>query len=71
MYGYQNIQIFFAKDYVSNWSEEVFVIKKVKAMCCGHMLVVILMERKSLERFTKKYCKKKKKKIKKSLEFKK
>ena len=27
---YQNIKHFFAKDYVPNWSEEVFVIKKIK-----------------------------------------
>ena len=27
---YQNIKKFFGKDYVSIWSEEVFVIKKVK-----------------------------------------
>ena len=27
---YQNIIFFFAKGYTPNWSEEVFVIKKVK-----------------------------------------
>ena len=27
---YQNIKTFFAKGYAPNWSEEVFVIKKVK-----------------------------------------
>ena len=27
---YQNINFFFAKGYTPNWSEEVFVIKKVK-----------------------------------------
>ena len=29
MLEYQNIKIFFSKDYIPNWSE-VFVIKKVK-----------------------------------------
>ena len=38
---------FFAKVYVPNWSEEVFVIKKVNTT-----------EKKSLERFTKKNCEK-------------
>ena len=48
----------FAKGYVLNWSEEFFVIRKVKTLCCGHMLLVILMEKKCFERFTKKNCKK-------------
>ena len=30
MLEYQNTKIFFAKDYTRSWSEEVFVIKKVK-----------------------------------------
>ena len=38
---YKNI---YAKDYVPNWSEEVFVIKKIK--------------KNLFERFTKKHCKK-------------
>ena len=38
---YKNI---YAKEYVPNWSEEVFVIKKVK--------------KNLFKRFTKKYCKK-------------
>ena len=59
----------FAKGFVLNRSEEVFVIKKkLKALCCGHMLLVILTENIFLERFTKKNCKKQ---IKKSLELKK
>ena len=52
---YKNI---FAKGYVLNWSEEFFVIRKVKTLCRGHMLLVILMEKKCFERFTKKNCKK-------------
>ena len=27
---YQNVEIFFSKGYVPNWSEEVFVIKRIK-----------------------------------------
>ena len=30
MWEFPNIKIFFAKGYTPNWSEEVFVIKKVK-----------------------------------------
>ena len=55
-----------AKCYTSNWSEEVFVIKKL--LCRGHMLLVILKAIKLLDCFTKNNCKKQ---IKKSLEFKK
>ena len=31
MLEYQNTKIFFAKAYTPNWSEEVFLIKKVKS----------------------------------------
>ena len=48
---YKNI---FAKDYVPNWSEEVFVIEKLKSLFGGHMLFVILKGEKIVERFTKK-----------------
>ena len=40
---YKNI---FAKGYIPNWSEEVFVIKKLKILCCGHMLLMILTGKK-------------------------
>ena len=43
---YKNIS---AEGYTPNWSEEVFVIKKSKILCCGHMLLMILMEEKLLE----------------------
>ena len=33
MLEYQNIKTFFAKGLVPNWSEEVFVITKVKKYC--------------------------------------
>ena len=56
---------------VSNWSEEVFVIKIVKTLCRGYKLLLILMKKKLLERFTTMNCNKKKKKIKKSFDLKK
>ena len=31
----------FAKGYTPNWSEEIFVIKKLKILCRGHMLLMI------------------------------
>ena len=57
---YKNI---FVKRYVPNWSEEVFILKKLKALCCGHMLLLILTEKKLLERFTKKIAKNKSKRV--------
>ena len=65
IWKYKNI---FAKDYVPIWSEEVFVIKKLKTMCCGFLLLVILKVKKLLDHFTKKNCKKQ---IKKGLKSKK
>ena len=62
---YKNI---FAKGYDPNWSEEVFVIKKLKTLCHGFILLVILKTKKLLERFMKKNCEKQ---IKKRLELKK
>ena len=53
---YKNI---FAKGYAPNWSEEVFAITKVKILCRGHILLVILTVKKLLECLTKKNCKKK------------
>ena len=44
----------FAKGYTPNWSEEVFVIKKLKIQFHGHMLLMILMVKKLLEHFMKK-----------------
>ena len=37
-----------------NWSDEVFRLKKLKILCCGHMLLMILTVKKLLEYFTKK-----------------
>ena len=58
---YKNI---FAKGYTPIWSEEVFVIKNVKILCRGHMSLMMLTRKKSLELFTKTIYKKQ---IKKSL----
>ena len=48
----------FAKGYTPNWSEQVFVIKKLKTQLHGHMLLVILMVKELLEHFMKKNWKK-------------
>ena len=57
----------FAKGYIPNWSEEGFLIKEVKQLHRG-MLLMILTEKKYLEHFTKTNCKKE---IKNNLELKK
>ena len=44
--------------------ENILWLKILKTLCCGHILLVILMEKELLERFIKKNCKKQ---IKKSL----
>ena len=46
-----------------SWSEEAFVIKKLKIQFHGHMLLMILMVKKLLERFKKKISKDKSKRI--------
>ena len=48
----------FAKRYTPNWSEEVFVINKIKNQFHGHMLLMISMVKKFLEHFMKKNNKK-------------
>ena len=52
----------FAKGDVPNWSKKFFLLQNIKILLCGHMLLVILMVKKLLERFTKKNCKKTNKK---------
>ena len=47
----------FAKGYTPNWSEDVFVIKKIEIQLHGHMSLMILMVKKLLEHFMKKNCK--------------
>ena len=55
-------EIIFAKGYTSNWSEEVFVIKKLLILFLGHMLLLTLMVNKLLKQFMKNNCKKQGKK---------
>ena len=62
---YRNI---FAKGYVPNWSEEVFVIKKVKNTVPWTYVISDLKEDKIVGTFYEKSCKKQ---IKKSLQLKK
>ena len=52
---YQNRKIIFTEGYISNWSEEVFLIK---INYHKHMLLMLLMGKKLLERFKKMNCKK-------------
>ena len=56
---YRNI---FAKGYMPNWSEEVFIknkvfISKIKKQFHGHILLMISMLKKLLEHFMKNNCK--------------
>ena len=43
---YENLKKKIGKGYTPNWLEENFKIKKVKKMCRGLILLVVLMERK-------------------------
>ena len=63
---YKNIS---TEDYVPNWSEEVFVILKLKILFRGHMLLVILTEKKLLKRFTKKNLELKKQEREKTINY--
>ena len=62
---YKNV---FSKGYTPNWSEEVFVIKKVEKLYREHILLMVLKDKKLLEHFTKTSCKNQ---IQKNLEVKK
>ena len=62
---YKNI---FAKGYILNWSEKFLWLKKLKILGRGFLFSMILMTKKLLELFTKKYWKKQ---VKKKLELKK
>ena len=52
---YKNI---FAKVYTPNCLKMYLWLKKLKTLCHGHTLLIILMEEKSLKLFKKKNCKK-------------
>ena len=56
--SYAEYKTIFAKDYTSNWSEEVFVIRKIKNTVTWNYLIMILMVKKLLELFMKKNCRK-------------
>ena len=51
---YKNV---FVKFYFPNLSEIVFKLKNLRILCRRHMLLVILMVKKSLEGFAKNICK--------------
>ena len=63
---YKNV---FAKGYTQNWSEEVFVIKKVKDFVPWTYIISDLKGAVIVETFYEKELQKKKKKIKKNLEL--
>ena len=52
-----------AKGYTPNWSVEVFVIKKLKTLFCGDVLLMNWPEKKSLEHSLKKIAKNKSKRF--------
>ena len=64
MLEYQNIKNIFAKVYVPNWSEKVFVIKKVKTTVPWTYVISDLNGEEIVGMFYEKNCKKQ---IKKSL----
>ena len=51
---YKNI---FAKGYMPNWSEDIFIIKKLKILYHGHIFLMTLMVKKLLIHFMKMNCK--------------
>ena len=55
---YQNIKIFLQKAMFQIGMKKFLCLKKIKTLCHGHMLLAMLTEKKLLERFTKKNCKK-------------
>ena len=65
---YQNIKTFFQKAMFEAGLKNFLPLQKLKALFHGHMLLVILMVKKLLERFRKMNCKNQ---FKKSLELKK
>ena len=56
--SYAEHKTIFAKEYTPNWSEEVFVIRKIKNTVTWNYLIMILMVKKLLELFMKKNCRK-------------
>ena len=52
---YQNIETFLENVTFQIGLKKILRMQKLKILLCGHMLLVILMVNKLLERFTKKY----------------
>ena len=67
MSEYQNIKIFLQKGTLKIVRKKFLWLKKLKILYHGHMLLMILIEKKLLERLTKINCKKQ---IKKNFELK-
>ena len=63
---YQNINFFLQNTMFQIGLKNYLWLIRLKRLCCGHMLLVILNVKKLLERFMKKNCKKQ---IKKGLEL--
>ena len=57
---HQNIKTFLQKAMFQIGLKKFFSLKTLKTQCHGHMLLLVSMEKKCLERLTKKNCKKKK-----------
>ena len=55
---YQNIKIFLRKILLIIGLKKFLSLQKLKILCCGHMLLVILKAKELLERFKKKKKKK-------------
>ena len=68
MLKYQNIKMFLQKVTFQIGPDKFLSLKMLRMLCHGHMLLMILMEKKSLENFTKTNCKNQ---IKENLELKK
>ena len=51
---HQNIKKIFWKGDVPNWSQEIFLIKKIKNNVHGHIILMTLKANKLMEGFTKK-----------------
>ena len=63
MLEYKNIKIFLQKVMFQIGLRKFLWLKKLKTLCRGPMLLVILKVKKLLERFTKKNCKKQMKRV--------
>ena len=60
---YQNIRIFLQKVTLQIGLKRFLWLKKLRILCRGHMLLMVLMKKKLMERFTKTNCKKQVKKV--------